>query len=466
MDNSRPGLPASLTIATPPPSRTLKHSKSSYFPDRSFRLWANRPYLCQGQAESSTPSDGMPANPPRTPWLAWSIGASLSAAQQHSSENSYANSHTAVELSANEPQTQIRERRRSSMLVSPLSIHRRSLESISSVSRKESSRTASRIGSLIRRNSHSLGDSPDAQSGLISTSQVVGHFTSGYPASGNRAITRMTPRTITPVSRPNTSNSQQLRVSKQMPQAQNLLSQPNSDQFQHWTRPRAQSAIDTSSSVAMDPPSFTIRQQGHGYSYSSAPAGPSATDVRVDTNMRSEAEPEPFVSPIDYALFAEATSSLGFDLLDPAVPSIFQPPPFTQTQSFPLQHTTQAAQPPLSSYLAPLQPSNSQRSRSVPPRPSYTQHTRSISGNSQAPVYSVPREPTRAQLLLEALGLDDEPMRGNDDELPDYETSQREAYDARRSEATRRARELEQNWLRGRQERSGRQERFGRRRRS
>jgi hypothetical protein len=459
MDNSRPGLPASLTIATPPSSRSLKRPKSSYFPDRSFRLWANRPYLCQGQAESSTPSDSMPVNPPRTPWLAWSTGASLSEAQRQNSDNSYAYSYTAVELPANDSQFQIGERRRSSMLVSPLSIHRRSLESISSVSRKESSRIPSRIGSLIRRNSHSLGDSPDAQSGLISTSQVVGHSVSGYPASENRAITRMTPQNIASVSSPSTSHSQQLRVSNQRPQAQNLFPQPNSYQFQHWTRPRAQSAIGTSSSVAMDPPSFTVRQQGHGYSYSSAPAGPSTGDVRVDTNMRLEAEPEPFVSPLDYALFAEATSSIGFDLLDPAIPSIFQPPPFTQTQSFPLQRTTQAAQPPLSSYLAPLQPSNSQRSRSVPPRPSYTQHARSSSGNSQAPAYSVPREPTRAQLLLEALGLDDESMRGNDDELPDYETSQREAYDARRSEATRRARELEQNWLRGRQERSGRRRR-------
>jgi hypothetical protein len=459
MDNSRPGLPASLTIATPPSSRSLKRPKSSYFPDRSFRLWANRPYLCQDQAKSSTPSDAMPVNPPRTPWLAWSIGASLSAAQQQSSDNSYAYNHAIVELPAYESQSQLRERRRSSMLVSPLSIHRRSLESISSVSRKESGRIASRIGSLIRRNSHSLGDSPDAQSGLMSTSQVVGHFTSGYPASGNLAITRMTPQTITPISIPSTSNSQQLRDSNQRPQAPNMFSQVNSYESQPWTRPRAQSAIGTSSSVAVDPPSFTLRQQVHGYSYSSTPASASTTDVRVDTNMRLEAEPEPFVSPLDYALFAEATSSLGFDLLDPAVPSIFQPPPFTQTQSFPLQQTTQTSQPPLSSYLAPLQPSNSQRSRSVPPRPSYTQHTRSTSGNSQAPAYSIPQEPTRAQLLLEALGLDDDPMRGNDDELPDYETSQREAYDARRSEATRRARELEQNWLRGRQERSRRRRR-------
>jgi hypothetical protein len=77
--------------------------------------------------------------------------------------------------------------------------------------------------------------------------------------------------------------------------------------------------------------------------------------------------------------------------------------------------------------------------------------------------------PTRTQLIAEALeAIDDEEMminsgsqaigggngNGTDDELPDYATSQAEASARQRSEATRRARELEENWLRGRAERT------------
>jgi hypothetical protein len=458
--SSRRELPASLTIATPPQDRRLKRPRSSFFPERSLRLWANRPYLSPGQPESSIPSDGKPSDPSRTSWQAWSKGATRSMARPQTQYSVNAHNYTVAELPATESNSRRRGRCQSSFVVSPLS---RSLDSVATpVSRNESSTIGSRISSLIlRRNSHSLGDTADAQSGLISTSELGGQYSGGHRAFPGPRITRTSPRSTSPISQPSISHPQALQVSNRGRPSHNSYSPVGSNPFQPWARPRPASAMGPTTSSTMETSSFVPQLQQRGFSYSSAPSRPSNNAVHLDTNMRLEAEPEPFVSPLDFALFAEATSSLGFDLSSSAAaPSIFQPPPFTQTQSFPLPQSLQTPRPPsTSSHLQPLQQSGSQRSHSAPPRPSpYNQHARSTSDNSQTPAYST-EEPTRAQLLLVALGLDDDGMRPNDDELPDYETSQREANAAKQYEATRRARELEQGWLRGRAERVGRRRR-------
>jgi hypothetical protein len=61
------------------------------------------------------------------------------------------------------------------------------------------------------------------------------------------------------------------------------------------------------------------------------------------------------------------------------------------------------------------------------------------------------------QRLAEALAdSDEDETRGSDEELPDYTTSQAEASARQRNEAARRARELEERWMRGRAERNKR----------
>lgn len=194
-----------------------------------------------------------------------------------------------------------------------------------------------------------------------------------------------------------------------------------------------------------------------------------------------EREPEPFVSPTDFALFAEATSSFSFlpstfDVMPsraPSPPRLYAPPYLTTSYSNTLP----------SRHLIPLPQLITPRSRSVPANPVPTHHRSSSSSTpmpmlplrrSSPPQQSLPpapyvprqppRQPSRSQLLAQALeGIvdDDNINRGADDELPDYATSQAEASARQRGEAARRARELEENWRRGRAERTRRPWRGG-----
>jgi hypothetical protein len=214
----------------------------------------------------------------------------------------------------------------------------------------------------------------------------------------------------------------------------------------------------------------------------SSPAAPESSNPShrvIDSSRAMESEPEGFSSPTEFALFAEATSSFSF------LPSTFEAgqtrssTPQSQSQTLPARH------------LIPLPHinTNTNRSRSVPAA-SGPSHHRSVSATavipipnrrpspprpllqelphslpstqsdlqptSQAP--SIPSQPrSRSQLIAEALlNMDDVENngRGADDELPDYATSQAEASARQRTEAARRARELEESWRRGRMERS------------
>jgi hypothetical protein len=193
-----------------------------------------------------------------------------------------------------------------------------------------------------------------------------------------------------------------------------------------------------------------------------------STPVIIESPKAMETEAEGFTSPTEFALFAEATSSFSF------LPSTFEavpsptpsPQPYSQQQTYPSQSHSQTLPLPPRHHI-PLPQLITPRSRSVPSA-SGPSHHRSSSSSAPMPMpvrrssppqqqllpRGSPQPPTRAQLLAEALeGIDDDDERGRDDELPDYATSQAEASAKQRNEATRRARELEENWLRGRAER-------------
>jgi hypothetical protein len=80
----------------------------------------------------------------------------------------------------------------------------------------------------------------------------------------------------------------------------------------------------------------------------------------------------------------------------------------------------------------------------------------SVLGAATPPSPPLPPSPPKLDDVLAAFlaaAADDGPPPG-DEELPDYATSQAQAQASRRDEAARRARELEEGWLRGRAERA------------
>ena len=232
--------------------------------------------------------------------------------------------------------------------------------------------------------------------------------------------------------------------------------------YEPWSvQHRPRTAVSSPIAYQMERP-FTNPAPTRGFSNSSAPASSSAPLPRIlDTTAKLDAEPEGFTSPSEFALFAEATSSLS--ILSPISD---EPSPSRSPNLQPQRHnlTLPAASTAL---LAPSPMFSAPRAQSVPPSASNQSHERSSSGSFPHPYSHIPapphqpraplrQMPSRTQLIAEALtGVgDDGSGDGSDDELPDYATSQAEASAQQRQEAARRARELEDSWRRGRVERS------------
>lgn len=199
-----------------------------------------------------------------------------------------------------------------------------------------------------------------------------------------------------------------------------------------------------------------------GFSNSSAPATTtSSRPTRIlDTAFKLEGESEPFTSPSDFALFAEATNSVSF--LPPTSAVLEHQPADLDFQSHTLPMPSVSP-----SLLAPMPFYDTPRARSVPPSESHSHvhspsiphshHPLPIHRSAAAAAATIRPQPSRTQLIAEALtgvGDDGSEHGSEDDELPDYATSQAEASAQKRQGATRRARELEESWRRGRAERS------------
>lgn len=165
----------------------------------------------------------------------------------------------------------------------------------------------------------------------------------------------------------------------------------------------------------------------------------SVSTTAVPVRRESETAADAFASPSDFALFAEATSSLSIGDVG-TVPVVRRPVQARQITPTRLPATLPPVPQESISSLEPLYSSSfpQARAQSLPPR------------QSQPQVLTV--RPSRTQFAAEALlGLENlEDGENPDDELPDYAQSQMEATARQRWEATQRARELDEAWRRGR----------------
>lgn len=164
----------------------------------------------------------------------------------------------------------------------------------------------------------------------------------------------------------------------------------------------------------------------------------SVSTTAVSARRDSETGSDTFVSPLDFALFAEAMSSLSIGDIGAG----------------PVEHSTIAAQQASPPRVGASQPASGRGS--VPSLPALSTSPSPQRSSSlppcQAQQSTVRPSPSRTQLASEALigvgGVDED--GGSEDELPDYSQSQREANARHRWEATKRARELDEAWRRGR----------------
>jgi len=210
---------------------------------------------------------------------------------------------------------------------------------------------------------------------------------------------------------------------------------------------------------------FQSATRPHTSSRTSRPFHSTYPPAARPITIQREDEDE-FTSPTDFALFAEATSSLDITPLPSPNPALNNNSWSTSAQE---QQFYSYASPPVdTSYISPMPsyPYSSHRptvsaSRLAAPLPPIP-HNRSSSTNSPALALAPPppggqmrRQQSRSQMLAEALtglGLEDSRVGSSDedDELPNYEQSQAEVAARKRREAAARARELEEGWNRAR----------------
>ena len=320
-------------------------------------------------------------------------------------------------------------------------------------------RRPTRLSSLIRR--HHTADSsyvpsPEQNPQYIAYSP---NPSSSFPQSAPSAIT-----SFPAVAAPTTTTQVTQQPSTISPSAHDA---PRSD-FVSTTAPYRSTVVDPRQSAIISPVAFRATDR----SFSDSPVSfispsspqPSATRTgglraftsssdpgRMARSVSTSALPErrdsesaadAFESPMDFALFAEATSSLNIGGITDA-PFVREPTPTGRVTPsrldaplppVPREDTAQAG-PMTTSVSSPA------RAQSLPPR------------QTEPQVLTV--QPSRTQLAAEALlGLHDSgDLAGSDDELPDYAQSQMEATARQRWEATQRARELDEAWRRGRRSR-------------
>jgi hypothetical protein len=234
----------------------------------------------------------------------------------------------------------------------------------------------------------------------------------------------------------------------QNPYATNF-SPVSNNPYDDWAQDSTSSQASSQQTFMTSPTSYSGSSQGQSFppprswSRMSRPPGATYPPVQAPTftpTFRRESEVvDEFTSPTDFALFAEATSSLDISPLPSPNPNMggwsqiplpagnFRPPVGEYSQS--RQHRVSPTR-----LAAPLPPLPHSRSRS-------------------SPASAMRRQPGRSQMLAEALtGLDiqRESSEDDDDELPNYEQSQAEVAARKRREAARRARELDEAWSRSR----------------
>jgi hypothetical protein len=232
------------------------------------------------------------------------------------------------------------------------------------------------------------------------------------------------------------------------------------------------------------------------FSTSSVPSAmqtPNATQgtrqTQPSNRQNTEGGGDGFTSPSEFALFVEATSSLSIVPGEPRSsgsstrssrslntsrntrqrPSLTSTrieaplPPLPQSQIRAASYSSYSTPRPCIAATAPApipatsqsltlpnvpQPFCLQRSASQPPPQTHIPNT---SYPYVPPQTSTQGPISRSQMMADAiLGFDDEAERPDDDELPDYATSQAEASQRARWEAARRAQELDEAWRRGR----------------
>ncbi|KIW01227.1 hypothetical protein, variant [Verruconis gallopava] len=219
--------------------------------------------------------------------------------------------------------------------------------------------------------------------------------------------------------------------------------------------PSSQSQLSAQHTFMTSPTSYSgssevvVERRAHNRARLSRPAGTlhltypptSSPPMRRDSEAIDE-----FTSPTDFALFAEATSSLDISPApspNPAMGGGWSRTPEPSPAPAPVSYA------PAAPYSRP-QPTAVSSTRLAAPLPPLPTQTRSRS--SPASVPAVRRQASQQEMIAEALaglGIEDR-VGSDDDELPNYEQSQAEVMAAKRREAAARARELDEAWMRSR----------------
>ncbi|KAI9721909.1 MAG: hypothetical protein M1828_005004 [Chrysothrix sp. TS-e1954] len=247
------------------------------------------------------------------------------------------------------------------------------------------------------------------------------------------------------------------------PSEQNLLPEPlRTSQLRTTVDPeRTVTPVVATEPPRSAPPTQTrFQEDHHRHTSLGSIVSPLTPESERQTSPRraNSYRKSTFRDEADVGLFAEALSGLGGDM-SLCSPSTRQSPPATRSHLQP--------HPTVSAY------STSSASRSIP-QPTITAstgHSRDWSARSREPhelaiSYDSPHMPSRSlttpvsaepftattghmppTLFLEALqGVPDNEERDDDDELPSYAESQREAAEQSRRAALTRAAELESRW--------------------
>lgn len=206
----------------------------------------------------------------------------------------------------------------------------------------------------------------------------------------------------------------------------------------------------------------TVRHADSMSSSSSAPVSPwPARDVppppdplSIMTPVRNSRK-STFADPHDFGLFAEALSGIGPGLMADAVshaeshaesPTLTPPcnQPFVSPIS-PEEASYLVSRPVGDARIGNSYPSPVAAAYALPPAPDFDGPSIFDGFQAGPPTLQVPQDSALSNAML-GMHLEDDRPRDDDDELPDYEQSQREAADQARRKALSRAAELESRW--------------------
>ena len=223
------------------------------------------------------------------------------------------------------------------------------------------------------------------------------------------------------------------------------------------SRPRFSEQFIPEQQFDLPPPNIPWHG-GSMSSSSSAPVSPWSnqevsplTETLVPGSSNPNRRKSTFTDPYDFGLFAEALSGVGPGPMTDPTPHTDSSRPTPPRNS----STVSPISPEEASYFVSHPAGDARTGNSYPP-PAVAAHALPAAPNFDVtpgfygvePSSHQPQGSETAEVSAAMLGmhLEDDGPREHDDELPDYEQSQREAADQARIKASKRAAELESRW--------------------